>query len=91
MGIALAMNTCARGARGDQRNIDEVDYFARAICPVFFSVLFAFFINGSHPMPLDYILDFYINGTTRRNVVWLAWNLINDPEGTRKRALLPEG
>lgn len=89
MGISLTINDAPEPhRRGELNGISmAVGSLASAISPVFFSVLFAFSIDGRHPFPFDYNLVFYVIGTIRLTVAWLAWNKINDSEGSKKRAV----
>ena len=57
---------------------------ARTISPVIFSAMFAFSIDGSHPFPFDFHLVFYLIGTMRLAVAFMAWNKINDTEVMRE-------
>ena len=91
-GIALALNNAPEAQRrGELNGISmAVDSFASAISPIVLSVLFAFSIDFNNPFPFDYHLVFYLLGTTRLTVGWLAWNRFGDSEGTDKHIFLPD-
>lgn len=83
--IALAINNATGPSRrGELNGISmALTSVARSISPVVFSTMFAFSIDGSHPFPFDYHFVFYLIGTMRLVVAFMAWNRIQDTEVMR--------
>eukprot|EP00904_Undaria_pinnatifida_P000581 jgi/Undpi1/10523/HiC_scaffold_29.g12973.m1 len=86
IGISLAINNATGPSRRGELNGMSIALtsLARTISPVIFSAMFAFSIDGSHPFPFDFHLVFYLIGTMRLAVAFMAWNKINDTEVMRE-------
>ena len=80
LGLSVTINNAtAQERRGELNGLAAaVTSFARAISPIFFSVLFAFSIDGNHCFPFDYHLVFYVLSLTNTVAACMGWNSIND-------------
>eukprot|EP00904_Undaria_pinnatifida_P000576 jgi/Undpi1/10519/HiC_scaffold_29.g12969.m1 len=85
IGMSLAINNATEPSRlGELNGISTtLTSLARTISPVVFSTMFAFSIDGSHLFPFDFHLVFYLIGTMRLAVAFMAWNKISDTEVMR--------
>eukprot|EP00904_Undaria_pinnatifida_P008637 jgi/Undpi1/4903/HiC_scaffold_19.g08255.m1 len=76
VGLALATNNAVSSRRRGELNGMSVtiESLGKAISPIVCSALFAVSIHGNRSYPIDHHFVFYLLGSTRLLIAFLAWN-----------------